>query len=140
MMWWVYALVSGSGAAFIALLVKLGLRSIDSYMLTFWFSFFSVIALGVMGIVTKRLSLGSIAAVSTQEWFYVVAIAIINAIAFFSYFIALRTGPLCVALAVDRLSILYVVILSALFLGQKFTVTSLCGALMMFGGVFLLTC
>lgn len=54
------------------------------------------------------------------------------------YFSALRAGPAGAVSAIDRLSIVFVVILAAIFLGEAFTWKIGIGALLMASGAILI--
>ena len=69
---------------------------------------------------------------------FIVLAAIAGAASWLFYFEALAKGPATGVVAIDRLSIVFVVFLSALILGEALTVKSIAGAALIIGGAYLL--
>lgn len=70
---------------------------------------------------------------------FIVASGIAGALSWLFYFFALQNGPAAAVSGIDRLSVVFVVILAALFLGEAFTIKTAIGALLIVAGAILLT-
>jgi len=74
-----------------------------------------------------------------MDWIMLCIAGCINCLAFVCYLAALQYGKAAHVVAIDRLGILYVVILSVVFLQQSFTIQSIAGSIMMIIGAILLS-
>lgn len=138
-MWLTYAILSAITAALVAIFGKLGLSKIDSTLAT---TIRGVIMAVFLLIVT--LSLGkfqhfSVHNLNTKQWLYIVFAGIAGALSWLFYFAALKSGQATRVAAVDRLSIVFVLIFAVLFLGESFKVKPAIGAALMAIGAILMT-
>lgn len=136
-MWWIiFALISAIGAALVAIFGKIGLKDVDSTLATairagvmFGLLFIAVLA-------TKKLP--ELSNITAKGYLWIVMAAIAGALSWFFYFLALKFGPASKVVALDRLSIVFVVILAALFLAEKITWPIAIGAVLMTIGAILI--
>lgn len=137
-MWILLALLSGVTAALVAIFGKLGLKTIDSTLATTIRSIIMAAFLIIVSLSLKKFSGFSPKEITTKDWFYIIAAGVAGATSWLFYFAALKLGPASKVASVDRLSLLFVFILSALFLGESLTVKTALGALLMVAGIFLI--
>ena len=135
-MWIVYALFSAIFAAAVAILGKIGLKNVDTTLAT-------AIRAAVMGVfmVSVALVLGKFPLLKTVEnktLLFIICSGVAGAISWLFYFLALKYGPAVGVSALDRLSVVFVVILAALFLGEAMTIKSALGLVLIVGGALLL--
>ncbi|MEK7518494.1 MAG: EamA family transporter [Patescibacteria group bacterium] len=136
MHWITYALLSAVFAALVGIFGKVGIKGIDSTLAT------SVRAV-VMAVflVLVSLALGKAKLLHTIEnrvLLFIVLSGVSGAISWLFYFFALKTGPVSGVAALDRLSVVFVLILAALFLGEHLTwKTGLGGALITAGAILM---
>jgi|SRR5215210_291939 len=134
--WIVYALLAALFAALVAILGKVGLREVDATLAT------AVRAVVMAGfLVTAALVLGKaggLAGISRRAFTFIVLSGAAGAASWFFYFLALRDGPATGVAALDRLSVVLVFLLAALFLGEAFTPKAVLGALLVVAGAILL--
>ncbi|MFH0804602.1 MAG: EamA family transporter [Patescibacteria group bacterium] len=119
MTWIPYALLSAFFAALVAVFGKLGLSGIDSTLAT---TVRSVVMAGFL--VCLSFVLGKAHLLSSLNSKTLVAIilsGVAGALSWLFYFMALRVGPASGVAAVDRLSVVFVLILALLFLGEHLT-------------------
>lgn len=139
-MWLIFALLSGFCAALLAIVVKLHLKHLNPILLAFMFAIIMALILIGINCFTKKLDSCSFTSLTQKEWLYIIIAGCLNGLSFTAYLTALNCGKTCNVVAIDRLGILYVVILSVIFLQESFTVWSVVGALMMvLGASFLST-
>lgn len=75
---------------------------------------------------------------SFRQWGLIVMAGIAGAVPWLFYFLALRDGNASAAAVIDQLSLVFMVILAALFLSEKLTFQVVMGAgLMAFGAILI---
>lgn len=138
-MWLLYAFISAITAALVAVFAKLGLKDIDSTLAT---TVRAIIMAGFLVIVSfflKKFNDFTFTSFGSKEWLLIIFAGIAGALSWLFYFLALKTGQATGVVAIDRLSVVFVVILAALFLGEGFGWKAVIGALLMTGGAILIT-
>src|SRR3989344_4567152 len=119
MMWIGYALLSAVFAAAVGILGKIGLKDVDSTLATTIRSV--VMAVFLLGAATMLQKFSLIKTVSSNTLTFIVFSGIAGALSWLFYFLALKHGPASGVAALDRQSVVFVVILAALFLGEALT-------------------
>ena len=138
-MWLVYALLSSVAAAAVAIFGKLGLKNLDSTMATTIRSIIMAVFLVIVSLLLKKFEGFSLGSLNTREGWLILAAGISGALSWLFYFFALKTGLATRVVAIDRLSIVFVIILAAVFLGESLGWKTVLGALLMVGGAILIT-
>lgn len=134
--WLILALLSAVTAALVAIFGKIGLEGVDTNTAT-------MIRAGIMFFVLILVilftgKLGEIASVAADRraLFYIALSGIAGAMSWLFYFGALKLGNASQVAPIDRLSIVFVVILAALVLGENVTPKIAAGiSLMVVGAV-----
>jgi bacterial/archaeal transporter family protein len=138
-MWWLlFACLSGLGAALLAILIKVGLKNVDSFILSFLFSVSMALIFFLVGIFFQKFEGFSISALTRKEVLFLIITCIINAGAFLAYFTALQYGKAQAVFTIDRLSIVYVVLLSIFILREAWSYSAIIGAFLMMAGAWLI--
>ena len=135
-MWILYALLSAVFAAAVAILGKIGLKNVDSTLATTIRAV--VMALFLVGAATVLQKFSLFKTVSNHTLTFIIFSGIAGALSWLFYFFALKYGPASGVTALDRLSVVFVVILAAIFLGEALTAKSVLGLLFIVGGALLL--
>ncbi len=139
MNWLIYAGLSALTAAGVAIFAKLGLQNLDTTLAT---TLRAIIMTGffvVISLLLGKFQNFNFASLGTKEWLLIVAAGISGALSWLFYFLALKAGPVTGVVAIDRLSIVAVVILAALFLGEALSFKIALGALLMVAGALLIS-
>lgn len=136
-MWIFYALMAAVFAAAVAIFGKLGLKSIDPTLAT---AVRSIIMAGFM--VSAAFALGkfngfTLHSFSGREWLLIAGAGVAGALSWLFYFVALKVGPATGVSALDRLSVVFVVVLAAIFLGEALTWKTILGAILITFGALL---
>ena len=136
-MWVVYALLSALFAALVAILGKIGVKDVDTTLAT-------AVRAVVMAVflVSAALILGKgglLEQLTSRPLLFIVLSGLAGAISWLFYFLALKEGSASGVAALDRLSVVFVVILAALFLAEKLTWLKIGGALLLTLGAILIT-
>jgi len=133
--WIIYALLSAVCAALVAIFGKIGIGQIDTTLATAIRSVIMAIAL-----VLATLSLGKfdLSKIDNRAFFFIILSGLAGALSWFFYFGALKNGPATGVAALDRLSVIFVLLLAILFLGESLTWKTGLGALLVSLGAILL--
>lgn len=139
MSWLALALLSAFAAALVAIFGKLGLKGVDSTLAT-------TLRAGIMFAFLAAVSIGwgkfknfSFADLSRRDWWLIFLSAIAGALSWLFYFFALKIGPAGKVAVVDRLSLVFVVLMAAVFLGERLNFYAVVGTLLIVAGAILFT-
>jgi transporter family protein len=135
--WLVYALLSAVFAALVAIFGKVGLQGLDSTTATAVRAVvMAVFLIGVVIALGKGNFVGEIAGNSNAMKFIILS-GIAGALSWLFYFIALQKGSVAQVVPVDRSSVVFALILAAVFLSEKITLQSAAGAILIVLGAIL---
>lgn len=138
MNWIFYALLSAFFAALVAIFGKLGMKNIDATLATTLRSVIMAALLVAASLTMGKFNGFQASSVSAKDWGLIFLAGLAGAMSWLFYFIALKDGPAVGVSALDRLSIVFVIVLAALFLGEAVTWKSvLGGACIAFGAVLI---
>ncbi len=135
----IYAFFSALAAAGVAIFAKLGLKDVDSTLATTIRAIIMALFLFFVSLILKKFQGFSSASISQKDWILIVLAGISGAVSWIFYFMALKSGQATTVSAIDRTSIVFVVLLAALFLGEALNLKSILGAIMIVGGAILIS-
>ena len=128
--------MSAFSAALVAIFGKIGISNIDNTLATTVRSFIMFIFLAIVSLILG--SFNNIKSIDSKSLLYIALSGVAGATSWLFYFYALKKGPVAGVAALDRLSIVFVIVLSFLFLNQTITLKSIAGALLLtIGAIFL---
>lgn len=135
--WILYALLSALFASLVAIFGKIGVSKVDTTLAT------SVRAV-IMAIflVSVSLALGKARLLSTidsRSLTFIILSGVAGATSWLFYFWALKVGPASGVAALDRLSVVFVVIFAVLMLGEHLTWKTGLGAVILTIGAILMS-
>ncbi len=134
--WIFFALLSALFAALVAIFGQIGIKQIDTTLAT---TVRAVIMAGVLVIVSLLLKKGSLlGTIDSKAFLFIVFSGLAGAASWLFYFYALKSGPAPGVAALDRLSVVFVLVFAVLFLGDKLTLLSGLGALLITTGAILM--
>ena len=136
MSWIVWSLLSALFAGATAILAKIGVAHVDSNLATAIRT--SVILVFTWAIAFSLRKPGAIAAISSQSWLFLVLSGLATGLSWLCYFRALQLGPASRVAPVDKLSVAFVILFAALFLGEKITPIKAAGGLLITAGAITL--
>lgn len=135
--WVLLGLLAAVFAALVAILGKIGVRDVDPTAATAVRAV--VMAVVLVGVTLALGKAGSLHDVGGRALGFVVLSGLAGAASWLAYFVALRHGPATGVAALDRLSIVFVLLLAVPFLGEPFTWrAALGGAFVVVGAVLML--
>lgn len=117
--WLFYALLSAVSAAFVSIFGKVGLQGIDSNVATAVRSI--IMAVFLVGVVFVQGNLSHLPdMLSDKKGLLFVALSgIAGATSWLFYFLALKYGPVSKVAPIDKLSVVFAVILAVILFGEK---------------------
>jgi transporter family protein len=137
MTWLAWALLSAVFAAATALLAKLGVSHVDPNLATAVRTTVVVVFAWVIA-----LSLGSHAGlvhIERRSWMFLIASGIATGLSWLCYFRALSIGQASKVAPIDKLSVVFVILLAAPVLGEALTAKKLAGGVLIAAGAILLS-
>lgn len=137
MQWFLYALLSALFAALATILAKIGLRGLDPVVAsTLRAVVMALLMLGFM-LVVKNSSLPS--GLGFRSVLFILLSGIAGAASWILYFYALKIGEASRVAVVDRASVLFVLVMATILLGEKITLYKIIAAILIFAGLVLIT-
>ncbi len=133
--WFLFALGSAFFAALTALLGKLGVSEINSNLATLIRT--AVILVVVFGLVTTRGEWQPLDKVSPFGTAMLVLSGVATGISWLCYYRALQLAPASKVAPVDKLSVVFVILAAAVFLGETLTWKTALGGVLITLGVVL---
>ena len=135
MSWVLLAILSALFAALVAVFGKIGLKAIDptiatTVRVTIMTAFFIVVS----------ASLGKfklLSSIDNRALTFIVLSGLAGALSWLCYFAAMKLGTASAVSALDRLSIVFIVIMGVIFLGETLTIKTGIGALLVALGALL---
>lgn len=134
--WILFALLSAVFAALVGIFGKVGLKDVDTTLAT---AVRAVIMAGFL--VLMALSLGKwdlITSIQGKPLLFIALSGIAGALSWLAYFAALKVGPASGVAALDRLSVVFVLVFAVAFLAEALTWKNALGALLIVGGALLM--
>jgi transporter family protein len=123
--WQFWALLSAIFAALTAIFAKVGVESVNADLATFIRTIVVIVILA--GIVTFTGAWQPPAAISGRTWLFLVLSGVGTGLSWFAYFRALKLGNASQVAPIDKLSVVFVAIFAALFLGERMSLINWTG-------------
>jgi transporter family protein len=132
MTWLTWALLSAFFAALTAILAKLGVAGLDANVATAVRTSVVVVLTWLIAYVMRQPA--SFQAFSGKTWLFLVLSGLATGLSWLCYFRALQAGPASRVAPIDKLSVALVILLAALFLGERLTWSKGVGGLLIVAG------
>jgi bacterial/archaeal transporter family protein len=139
MTWTLAAFISAGFAALVAIFGKLGVQGIDSTLATTVRAIIMATFLFIVSLSLGKFKGFELTSFTGREWLFITLAGIAGALSWLFYFVALKNGPATAVSAIDRTSIIFVVLLAALLLGEAFGWKQALGAIFIALGAYLVT-
>lgn len=136
-MWKYYALLSALFAALTAIFSKAGVRGVDSNLATAIRTLF--ILLLAWGVVFAGGKAGALRAIDGRTWLFLLLSGVATGLSWLFYFKALQVGDVSRVVAVDKLSVVFTLLLALLFMGEQPGLKAVAGALLVTAGTILMS-
>jgi bacterial/archaeal transporter family protein len=134
--WRVYALGSAVFAGLTAVLAKVGVAGLPSNAATLIRT--AVIIIFLIVLVAIRREWVNPFTLNSKSWVFLVLSGLATGLSWICYFRALQLGPASMVAPIDKLSLVFVVLLSVAFLGERLGLAQWAGVILMTSGAALI--
>jgi len=120
---WVFLALFGALAASLGtIFAKIGLADVPAHVVTTIRGIVMAVVVTIFTFfVAKNVTMQSLSTLPASAWIFITLSAVCGAVSWLLFFQALSFGPAQGVTVVDKLSIIFTLILAALFLGESFT-------------------
>lgn len=136
MTWILFALIGAVCAALVAIFGKIGLQGVDTTLATTLRAVIMAVFLVVVSFGFGKLS--PVTMPSGRALLFIALSGIAGALSWLAMFSALKIGPATGVSAIDRTSVVFVLIFAVLFLGTQFSWKAALGAALITLGAILM--
>lgn len=135
-MWFILALLSAVFAALTSILAKVGIDGVNSNLATaIRTAVVLVMAWGMVFITNAQSGLNDI---SKKSWIFLILSGLATGASWLCYYKAIQLGDVSKVVPIDKLSIIFTLVLAFVFLHEKFTPKSAVGCLLIGAGALLM--
>lgn len=135
-MWKYYALLSAFFASLTAIFAKIGVKDINSNLATAIRT--TVILFITWGIVLFSSHIHEIKVIPRHTWIFLILSGAATGLSWLFYFKALQTGDVSRVAPIDKLSVVFTICLSFIFLKEEVSLRVIIGALLITCGSILM--
>lgn len=135
-MWWLFALLSAVFAALTSILAKVGIENVDSTLAT---AIRTVAVVGMswlMVFITNTQS--GISSISKKSWIFLILSGLATCASWLCYYKAIQMGDVSKVVPIDKLSVLFTLVLAFVFLHEEFNTKSLIGSILITAGTLVM--
>jgi transporter family protein len=134
---WIYwSLLSALFAGATAILAKVGVAGVDSNLATAVRT--SVVLVFSWMVAYATAPPAALRSLTSRTWLFLVLSGVATGLSWLCYFRALQLGEASRVAPVDKLSVVFVILFSALFLGERLTLVRGAGGLLIMAGAIIL--
>ena len=131
-MWWIPAILSAVFAALTSILAKVGIEGVNSHLAT---AIRTVVILAMSwGMVFVTQSQNGLGDISRKSWLFLILSGVATGISWLCYYRALQMGEVSKVVPIDKLSVVFTLVLAFVFLRETFTWKTLIGTLLLTAG------
>ncbi len=135
-MWFVYALLSAIFAALTSILAKIGIEKVNSHLAT---AIRTVVVVAMAwGMVFLTHAQKDVFQISKKSWIFLILSGLATGASWLFYYKALQMGKASKVVPVDKLSVVFTLIMAFIFLHEEFTIKSIIGCLLIGAGTLLM--
>ena len=135
-MWMILALLSALFAALTSILAKVGIEGVNSNLATAIRTVVVVVMAWGMVFVTNTQN--GIMEIGRKSWLFLILSGLATGASWLCYYRALQLGEASKVVPIDKLSVVFTLILAFIFLHEKFTPKSLIGCALIGAGTLLM--
>ena len=135
-MWLILALLSAIFAALTSILAKVGIEGVNSNLATAIRT--AVVVVMAWGMVFLTNTQGGIGDISKKSWLFLILSGLATGASWLCYYRALQIGQASKVVPVDKLSVVFTLILAFVFLHEQFTAKSLIGCILIGVGTLIM--
>ena len=135
-MWFILALGSSVFAALTSILAKIGINGVNSNLATAIRTFVVLImSWGMVFLTNAQMGIGDI---SKRSWLFLILSGLATGASWLCYYKALQMGEASKVVPIDKLSVVFTMVLAGLILSEQFTLKSILGCVLIGAGTLLM--
>lgn len=135
-MWLLFALLSAVFAALTSILAKIGIEGVNSNLATAIRTV--VVVIMAWGMVFLTNAQNGLSEIGKKSWIFLILSGLATGASWLCYYRALQVGEVSKVVPIDKLSVVFTLILAFVFLHEQFTVKSLVGCILIGIGTLLM--
>lgn len=135
-MWLILSILSAFFAAVTSILAKIGIENVNSNLATAIRTLVVVIMSWLIVFITNSQT--GIHDISNKSWLFLILSGLATGLSWLCYYAAIKSGQVSKVVAVDKASVILTFIMAFIFLGEKFTLKSIIGAILIGIGTFIM--
>lgn len=135
-MWFILALGSSVFAALTSILAKIGIDGVNSNLATAIRTF--VVLIMSWGMVFLTNSQNGISDISKRSWIFLILSGLATGASWLCYYKALQVGDASKVVPIDKLSVVFTMVLAAVVLHEQFTPKSIVGCVLIAAGTLMM--
>ena len=135
-MWLILAILSAVFAALTSILAKVGIVGVNSNLATAIRT--AVVLLMSWGMVFITNAQGGLSSISQKSWIFLILSGLATGASWLCYYKALQIGDVSKVVPIDKMSVVFTLILAFVFLHEKFTTKSLIGTILLAAGTLVM--
>ena len=135
-MWLLFALLSAVFAALTSILAKIGIEGVNSNLATALRTV--VVVIMAWGMVFLTNAQNGLSEIGKKSWIFLILSGLATGASWLCYYRALQVGEVSKVVPIDKLSVVFTLILAFVFLHKQFTVKSLVGCILIGIGTLLM--
>ena len=135
-MWFVYALLSAVFAALTSILAKVGIDGVNSKLAT---AIRTVVVFAMAwGMVFITNTQGGLSEIPRKSWIFLILSGLATGGSWLCYYRAVQLGEVSKVAPIDKLSVVFTMVLAAIFLHEELTVKTIIGCLLIAAGTLIM--
>ena len=135
-MWFIFALLSAVFAALTSILAKVGIEGVNSNLATALRTLVVLAMAWMMVFVTNAQ--GGITEISRKSWLFLILSGLATGASWLCYYKALQIGEASKVVPIDKLSIVFTLVLAWTFLHEQVNAKSIFGCLLIVAGTLVM--
>lgn len=135
-MWLIFALLSSVFAALTSILAKAGIEGVNSTLATAVRT--AVVLVMAWGMVFLTNAQKGLAQIDRKSWVFLILSGLATGASWLCYYRALQLGEVSKVVPIDKLSVVFTLILALVFLREPFTAKSLLGCVLIAVGTLVM--
>lgn len=135
-MWFLFAILSAIFAALTSILAKIGIDGVNSNLATAIRTV--VVVIMAWGMVFLTNTQNGILEISKRSWLFLILSGMATGVSWLFYYKALQMGEASKVVPIDKLSVVFTLILAFLFLQEQITMKSLVGCILIAVGTLIM--
>jgi transporter family protein len=136
-MYIIYALLGAVMASMGTIFAKLGLKGVDSNLLTAIRGIIMAVIVSTVAVSFGKISSEALHSLSQKQWVFVILSGLGGALSWLFFYHALSVGPTVAVTVIDKLSIVLTAILATIILSESITIQMGIGLIFVFLGTLL---